>query len=69
MKYQPENLEEYVFTFGCNQQHQGCFHVIKAESSDEARSEMFRRFGGKWSMQYNSREEAGVYEYNLKELK
>ena len=62
-------MKEYYFTFGFNQPHEGCYHIIKANSSNEARAEMFSKFGTKWSMQYNSAEEAGVVRYNLKEIK
>jgi hypothetical protein len=62
-------LKEYIFTFGHGQLHFGRFVAIKAKDSNEAREEMFRRYGRKWSMQYDSREKAGVERWNLKELK
>jgi len=60
---------EYVFTFGFGQPHENCYHVIKANHWEEARMKMFERFGNKWSMQYESKEQAGVYKFGLKEIK
>lgn len=62
-------MAKFYFTFGCGQPHENCYHVIEAENWGKARDEMFRRFGAKWAMQYESAEEAGVAEYNLKEIK
>lgn len=63
---------EHIFTFGFGQVHQGGYVVIDADSTTEARDEMFRRFGDKWSMHYQppmARETAGVEKYNLTEVK
>lgn len=63
---------EHVFTFGFGQLHEGCYHVISAESTTEARDAMFRKFGDKWSMHYQppmARDRAGVEKYNLTEVK
>jgi len=60
---------KYYFTFGHGQPYFGYYHVIEAESVSRAREQMFERFENKWSMMYNSAEEAGVEEHNLKELK
>jgi len=62
-------MKEFIFTFGFGQVHQGGFYAIKAENASEAREIMVRRFGLKWSMQYDSREKAGVDRFNLKEIK
>jgi hypothetical protein len=62
-------MAKYYFTFGFGQPHQGGYHVIEAENSADARAEMFRRFGDKWSMQYDTAEAAGVKRWNLKEVK
>lgn len=62
-------MEEHIFTFGFGQKYQGCYHVIKASSSDAARKQMNDKFGSQWSMQYDSRDAAGVERFNLKEIK
>ena len=62
-------MREFIFTFGHGQPHFGYYHVIKAMTDLDARWEMYQRFGEKWSMMYDNREAAGVYEFNLKELK
>lgn len=62
------NKQDWYFTFGCNQAHEGYYHVING-TKDEAREKMFQRFGAKWSMMYESAEAAGVKRFNLKELK
>jgi len=61
-------MTEYIFTFGCGQELENCFCAIKAETSNAARKIMFARFGNKWSMQYDSRERAGVDRFNLEEI-
>lgn len=62
-------MAKFYFTFGFGQPHENCYHVIEAEDSDEARKVMFRKFGDKWAMQYDSAEEAGVKVYGLREIK
>ena len=62
-----EEVRDWVFTFGCGQVFAKRYHVIKG-TKDSARDEMFARFGQKWSMQYESKEDAGVEEYGLKEM-
>lgn len=62
------SMKKYYFTFGFGQVHANCYTVIEAENSEEARREMTIRWGRKWSMQYNSAEEAGVERFNLKEI-
>ena len=64
-----KKLHKWYFTFGFGQPHENCYHVIEAENSNEARNTMFERFGGKWAMQYDSADEAGVAEYRLQEIK
>lgn len=61
-------VKDWYFTFGCNQAHEGHYHVING-TFNEAREKMFQRFGPKWSMQYKSAEDAGVERWKLKELK
>jgi len=62
-------MSKYYFTFGFGQPHANCYHVIEAESWNEAREIMFRKFGINWSMQYDSAEAAGVQKYRLMEIK
>lgn len=59
--------QDWYFTFGWGQPHQNCYTVIHG-TYEEARVEMHRRYGGKWSSQYASAEEAGVEEFGLKKL-
>jgi hypothetical protein len=63
-----EEPKNWYFTFGHGQPHFGYYHVIHGTCA-ETSAEMTRRFGGVWSMQYASREAAGVDEWSLKELK
>lgn len=65
---QNNDIKKFYFTFGCGQAYENCYHVIDANNEAEAREEMFRRFGNKWSMVYKSAEEAGVEKYNLREI-
>lgn len=48
-------MERYYFTFGCgiDKPHRNCYHVIEAASYEQARDEMFRRFGDKLAFQYD----------------
>jgi hypothetical protein len=62
-------MNKYYFTFGFGQPHANCYHIIEANNPEEARQEMFLRFDNKWSMMYNSADEAGVDKYNLREIK
>ena len=62
-------MKKWYFTFGFGQPHEGCYHIIKTNNSEDARDEMFKRFGTKWAMQYDSAEEAGVEEFHLREIK
>lgn len=47
-------MERYYFTFGVgiDNPHSNCYHVIEAESYEDARDEMFNRFGACWAFQY-----------------
>jgi len=63
------HLVKQIFTFGFGQQFEGGYHIVFAETKDECRKKMFKRFGRKWSAQYNTKEEAGVKKYNLREIK
>jgi transcriptional regulator with XRE-family HTH domain len=61
-------MSDYYFTFGCGQAHEGCYTIIQASNSGEARLEMNRRYGEKWAFQYNSAEAAGVEKWGLKKI-
>ncbi len=64
-----KKLAKQVFTFGMGQAHAGKYFVIKAKTKEKCSERMFELFGDKWSMQYDSEEEAGVKRFGLKELK
>ena len=64
-----EELEQdWVFTFGRGQPYADYYHVIFG-TYEFAREQMVKRFGRQWSMQYATKEEAGVEEFHLRELK
>lgn len=63
-----EQTQDWIFTFGCGQVHAGHYTVIHG-TFHSSRERMFELYGQKWSMQYPSKEAAGVEEYHLKELK
>lgn len=62
-----EAKQNWVFTFGFNQMYENHYTVIYG-TFNSAREEMVRKFGTKWSMQYPSKESAGVYKFNLKRI-
>lgn len=47
--------DEWIFTFGSGQPHAGHFVRIKG-TYEEARAEMFRRYGSRWAFQYSAAE-------------
>lgn len=66
---------EWIFTFG--QEHYDSvtgeplkdrFVRITANNKFAARQQMIQRYGMRWAFQYNSEEEAGVAEFDLREL-
>lgn len=59
---------EWIFTFGHGQPHFPGFVRIYG-TFHGAREEMVRRYGTRWSMQYESEEQAQVARWNLKEVK
>lgn len=61
-------MKKFYFTFGFGQPHENCYHVIEANNETEAREDMCRKFGNKWSFMYDSAEEAGVEKYHLREI-
>lgn len=50
--YQESEGEWWIFTFGCGQEHAGCYVKIKG-SYEEARKKMFNKYGAKWAFQYS----------------
>ena len=46
-----EQREQWAFTFGSGQVHDGCY-VVFPGSHDEARERMMAAFGPKWVFQY-----------------
>jgi len=62
--------EKWWFTFGScvNDLHRNCYVVIEG-GWGAARIEMMKRYGGAWSHQYESAEEAGVAKFGLREIK
>lgn len=54
-----------IFTFGQAHEHKNGYVSIEADNRDEARELMIKMNGQKWSMQYDSEEEAGVYNFDL----
>lgn len=59
---------EWLFTFGYGQQHPNKFVRIKGSYGD-ARQEMFRRYGNKWSRQYHASDEDELNSFGITELK
>ena len=45
-------MGEFIFTFGCGQKHAGHFVRIRADGYEQARAEMFERFGEEWAFGY-----------------
>lgn len=56
----------YVVTFGFGQILSGCYTKIVAASKEKARQRVRDEYGRMWAMLYDSEEEAGCAEYNLK---
>jgi hypothetical protein len=61
-------MSQHYFTFGFGQQHENGYHVVEADSDEEARRIMCTRFGNEWAFQYSSREAAGVDMFGLYEV-
>jgi len=60
--------EKWWFTFGVDHPQHSMHYVVIEGSWGEARGEMIKRYGHKWSHQYASAEAAGVERYNLHEV-
>lgn len=59
--------QDWIFTFGVGDPL-GKYCVVIYDDISNARIRMCERFGRQWSMQYPSREDAGVEKYELKEI-
>ena len=59
--------KDYYFTFGFGQGHDNCYVVIHG-TYQSARERMFEVWGSKWAMQYDSADDAGVDEFNLRKI-
>ena len=64
-------MKEFIFTFGIgiDEPNRSGYHVVQAPDKGRAREIMVERFGLKWAFQYSSRDDAGVNEFNLREIK
>lgn len=65
----PKESKNWYFTFCIGSQHQhsgGCYTIIDAPDYGTARERMVSKFGLDWAFQYESAEDAGVKEFNLK---
>ena len=56
----------YYATFGFGHDYENCYTIIIAENRRQAFVQMLCNYGTEWAFMYNSKEKAGVYEYNLK---
>jgi hypothetical protein len=59
--------ESYIFTFGSNTPN-GNHFIELTGTYEEALQKMHRLYGARWAFQYDSREAAGVQQFDLKEL-
>lgn len=64
-----EKTENWYFTFGSGQAHPNCY--VKIEGTfQSAREEMHRRYGPKWSFQYNQDEFPAIAKrWGMREVK
>lgn len=65
-----EDKDQWAFTFGSGQEHEGCF-VVFSGSAETSREKMHAAFGPKWSLQYHYDEKflEIVKRWNWKELR
>lgn len=71
--YDSEAVREYVFTFGPSHEDKngkslGHKYVVIKGTWESARMKLHALRNGKWAFQYDSRENAGVYKYDLEEV-
>lgn len=61
-------MAEFIFTFGVGHPLKKYYVAIKAPTAARCRELMIEQFGTEWSMQYETKEQAGVDQYGLKEI-
>lgn len=68
-------MESWIFTFGFDHHHpetgeplRNHYIEIRAPTEAQARQAMFDTFGAKWSMEYTTKDEAGVDRFGLRPL-
>lgn len=68
-------MKNFYFTFGVGTTYASRYVVIAADTYEDARNEMFARFGTNWAFQYTEKEwvdEDGISmadDWNLTEMK
>lgn len=61
--------ESQVFTFGMGHPlFKNHYIVIRADTKEECRNIMQSTFGSKWAFQYDTKEDAGVDRWDMKEV-
>ena len=63
-----DKVQDYVFTFPWNHKYRDNYVVIRGTFSNAA-LKMYARNGQKWSFQYSSKEQAGVEQFGLTEVR
>ena len=67
-------MKQYIFTFGfghhcrCGARLANMYVRVEAENYEQARKTMVAEWRTKWAFQYESKEEAGVEKFNLREV-
>lgn len=61
-------MGRFIGTFGVNHPLGKAFVVIPGEHYETARLNMTEAYGSKWGFIYESKEEAGVEQFGLKEV-
>lgn len=59
---------DWIFTF-CSDSYHANDYIIIHGTWESARCEMIKCFGTYWGFQYETKEDAGVDKYHLKEIK
>ena len=60
--------KEYYITFAQSSPHRDKYATVVASTYQEARSMAFDIYGQRWSFLYETKEDAGVEQFNLTEL-
>lgn len=61
-------LHDYIGSFGVSHALGQCYVVVRAQSREDAQEKMFQCYGARWAFLYDSREAAGVTQWNLREV-